>query len=192
MADYPPHQRFEPADAKPVDVAKALRDSRRRDPRQLHARRLAAGDRVLRPGLPRRRRGARQLRARASSSPTRRGPTTFTDARHPLRRRRHQGPGRRDDHPPHARPPLRRPRRADRLRPTSSTPAATPTSSTCSTASGCASKKISKTEAVQSQLDVPLDRRPDPHRPQRLRPVPEGQQGLLPPHRRHRLRRRAA
>ena len=27
MADYPPHQRFEPASARPVDVAKALRDS---------------------------------------------------------------------------------------------------------------------------------------------------------------------
>src|SRR5436305_9827375 len=27
LASYPPHQRFEPSDAKPVDVTKALRDS---------------------------------------------------------------------------------------------------------------------------------------------------------------------
>ncbi len=104
----------------------------------------------------------------------------FADGGHPLRRRRHQGPGRRDHPPPRADAPDPRPRRARSTPPTSSTPAATPTSSTCSTASAWPSKKISKTEAVQSQLDVPLPRRPGPHRPVRLRALAEGQQGLLP------------
>ena len=41
---------------------------------------------------------------------------------------------------------------------------------------------ISKTEAVQSVLPQPLAAREDPHRPERLRAVAEGQQGLLPAH----------
>ncbi len=53
------------------------------------------------------------------------------------------------------------------------------------------SKRISKTEAVQSQLDVPLPRRKHPHRPERLRALAEGQQGLLPADRGAGLRRRA-
>ena len=52
------------------------------------------------------------------------------------RRRRHQGPARRDHHAPHAHRPVPHARASSSIAPTSSTPAATPTSSTCSSAAG--------------------------------------------------------
>ena len=54
------------------------------------------------------------------------------------------------------------------------------------------SKKISKTQAVTSQLDVPLDERRRPCRPERLRAVAERPQVGAHPHGGHDLRRRAA
>ena len=52
-----------------------------------------------------------------------------------------------------------------------------------------ASRSVSKTEAVQIDLPERCRRQNDPHRPERLRAVAEGQQGLLPAHRGTRLRR---
>ena len=54
------------------------------------------------------------------------------------------------------------------------------------------SKKISKTNAVTSQLDYPMSKRRRPRRPERPRPVAEGPQVLLHPPGGHDVRQRAA
>ena len=92
----------------------------RRDPqghpdrrrRLLPARRLRAGDQVVRRADPRGRLRVRELhpgvhRARGLLEPP------LREGRPADHRRRHQVAGRRHDRPPHARPPVRRPRRED-------------------------------------------------------------------------------
>ena len=73
----------------------------------------------------------------------------------PDHRRRHQVPGRRDDHAPRAHVALPRARPSISTGRCSSTSAGTRTSSTCWSASGW-SKKISKTNAVTSMLDYDM------------------------------------
>ena len=107
-------------------------------------------------------------------------------------RRRHQEPGRRDDHAPRADPPVRRPRRHASIAPTSSTSAATPTSYNM-----LERERLRVQEDLQDQRrHQPARLRPGhgqrPRRPERLRAVADRPQVVLHPHGRHDLRRRAA
>ena len=68
----------------------------------------------------------------------------FTRSRHPVRRRRREGAGRRDHHASHARQALRRSRRRRSTAPISSTPAATPISSTCSAATAWPARRSAR------------------------------------------------
>ena len=113
MLDYPEHRRFVLADGKPVDVAAVLRES---------------GAEILMNYLPVGSQKATEFYAQAAWTRASRlvncipvfivcdpaWAQRFTAEGHPLRRRRHQGPGRRDDRPPHADPAVRGPRRQDR------------------------------------------------------------------------------
>ncbi len=103
------------------DQKGARRDRRhRQDPqghahrrrRLLPARRLRAGDEVVRRAGARGRLRLRQLHPRVHRSRGLLGPA-LQRAPSADRRRRHQVPGRRDDRAPHARPAVRRPRRED-------------------------------------------------------------------------------
>ena len=76
--------------------------------------------------------------------------------------------------------------------PTSSTSAATWTSRTCWSATACESKKISKTQAVTSNMEHDLGHPQRAHRPVRLRAVARRPQVGLRPPRGPRLRRRPA
>ena len=156
MANYPEHQRFVVANEPPVDVVKIAARIRRGHARQLHAGRLAAGDGILRPGLPRRGRSASSTACRASSCPIETWAKKFTDAGIPCVGDDVKAQvGATITHRTLARLFNDRGVRID---------------STYQLNTGgntdflnmlnrdrLASKKVSKTEAVQSQLDVPLD-----------------------------------
>ncbi len=191
MADYPDDAAFRPADLEPTDIAAALR---------------ASGAEVLLCYLPVGSEQAVKHYAQAcldagvamincvpvflASDPglgaevSRRG--------HSHHRRRHQKPGRCDDRPSGAGAAVRRPRGQRSIAPINSTPRATPIFSICSNGSACKSKKISKTESVQSQLDERLDAADIHIGPSDYVPWQKRQQGLLHPHGGARLRRCAA
>jgi myo-inositol-1-phosphate synthase len=107
MANYPPHQRFEVAKAKSVDVTKTLRDSGA----EILVNFLPVGSQkatefyaqaCLDAG-----RRARQLHSRVHRIGCNVG-QALRRARPALRGRRHQGAGRRDDHASHPGETLRR------------------------------------------------------------------------------------
>ena len=100
-------------------------------------------------------------------------------------RRRHQVAGGRDHRAPGAHPSLRASAACGWSAPPSSTSAATPTSSTCWSATRLESKKISKTNAVTCQLDYDMAAEEHPHRSVGLRRVARRPQVGLHPHGRH-------
>ena len=124
--------------------------------------------RALRPGLPRRRRGHGQLRAGLRRLRTPSGPLSLPGKGSAHRGRRHQEPGRRHDRPSRAGPADGRPGREARSAPTSSTPAATPTSSTCSSRAAWSLEAIVE-DASRCSLSSTrqLDTRGHPHRARR-------------------------
>ena len=114
--------------ARPPTSCRILQGDQDRRRRLLPAGRLREGDQVVRRAGARRPAARSSTASRSSSPASRTGSSRFEETRPADHRRRHQVAGRRDDHPPHADPPVPRPRRASSSAPTSSTSAATPTS----------------------------------------------------------------
>ena len=99
------------APGETADIVGILKETQGRRARLLPAGRLRGRDQVVRRAGPRRRRRLRQLPARLHRPRGLLG-QALRGGRPADHRRRHQVPGRRDDRPPPARPPLPRPRRA--------------------------------------------------------------------------------
>ncbi len=105
-------ERITKAEGSTVDIVADPQGHPDRRRRLLPPRRLRAGDQVVRRADPRGRLRVRELhpgvhRARGLLE------QPLQEGRPPDHRRRHQVAGRRDDHAPHARAPVRRPRRED-------------------------------------------------------------------------------
>ena len=99
-------QKITKAPGETADIVKILRETQHRRRRLLPAGRLRAGDQVVRRAGARGRLRLRQLHPRLHRPRGLLG-QALQEGRPADRRRRHQVAGRRDDRPPHARPPLR-------------------------------------------------------------------------------------
>ena len=142
---------IEESDAEPVDVVQVLKDAKADVLVVLPAGGLGGGRQVLRPVRDRRRRGLRQRapgvhRLRPGVGQEVRG------RRRADHRRRHQVARSAPPSPTGCWPSCSRTAASCWTAPTSSTSAATWTSRTCSSATRLESKKISKTQAVTSNL----------------------------------------